>query len=124
MLTFLQKPVYQLAIIQLLSVLVIIIYRPNDVNSSWTVVGLFYVLFIMLNSVFIWSAPRVWVYFFTSLGLSMVYMLLAYFVVSLFNELMKIKGSGESSMIFLVIIYHPFSLLIVLAVKWLYTRFV
>ncbi|WP_040497232.1 hypothetical protein [Fulvivirga imtechensis] len=123
-LSVLQKPVYQLLFIQLLSVVVLVIYRPSNVDSSWTASGLCYILFILINSIFIWSAPRLWVYFFTSLGFSILYVLLAYLVLWAFNELLKLKGSGESGMIFLVIIYHPFLLLLVVFLKWVYGKII
>ncbi|ELR69374.1 hypothetical protein C900_05064 [Fulvivirga imtechensis AK7] len=51
-------------------------------------------------------------------------MLLAYLVLWAFNELLKLKGSGESGMIFLVIIYHPFLLLLVVFLKWVYGKII
>lgn len=122
MISVLQKPSYQFLIIQLLSIVAVVIYRPLNVDSSWTTIGLFYILFIAVNSLFILSISQVWTYFFTSLGFSIIYVLLAYLVVTVVNELLKLKGSGESGMIFLVIIYHPFLLLFVMFLKWIYGK--
>lgn len=120
--SFLQKPLYQMLFVQGLSLLAMLAYRPQNVNSLWTVAGLFYILFIVINSLFIWFAPRVWMYFFSSVGFSVLYMLLAYLISSAISGLFKLEGSGESSMIFLVIIYHPFALLLVIFLNWLYHK--
>lgn len=121
-LSILQKPIYQLLIIQALSVLAVLVYKPHGVNAAWTVIGLFYILFILVNSVFIWPATSPWQYFFISLGISILYLLISWMACSGLSRLLKLEGSGESSMLFLVIIYHPFTLIFIMLVKWVYGK--
>lgn len=37
-------------------------------------------------------------------------------------KILHLKGSGESAMAFLMLIYQPFALLLVMVVKWIVTR--
>ena len=122
MLSLLQKPVYQLLTAQVLSLLTMLIYRPNDVNAVWTAVGLFYFLFIVVNSILVWPATSPWLYFFISIGLSIVYLIISWLVCAGTIRLLNLNGSGESSMVFLVIIYHPASIMFVMLIKWVYYK--
>jgi hypothetical protein len=117
-----QRPPYQALFFLLLTVLVYAIIRPVEADRVWVISGVLYVAFIVINSIFLWPAERAWAYFFYSLGISILYLLISATLVNGYLNLFKVEGSGESGMIFLVIIYHPFTLLFVMFLKWLFTK--
>jgi hypothetical protein len=65
---------------------------------------------------------NIWPYFFISLLCSVGYLLVVSFLAPLLIQLQRAEGSGESAMIFLVIIYHPFILLLMFLAKWMYLK--
>jgi len=117
---FIQKPLYQwLTFVALAFILLFIIFRPRQEDTIWVIAGVTYLAFMFVNTVFIWTAESMWSYFFFSLLFSVLYLAAASAMTSVYSEMVDTKGSGESGMIFLVIIYHPFLLLLVVLVKWL-----
>ncbi|MES2730570.1 MAG: hypothetical protein V4714_02435 [Bacteroidota bacterium] len=118
-----QRPVYQGLFFFLLAVLIIILLRPRNPNGTWNIAGVLYVLFILTNSVCILTVDTVWMYFLFSLLSSVLYLLLSSWVIAALIDWMGADGSGESSMIFLSIIYHPVLLLLVLFLQWAWQRF-
>jgi cation transporter-like permease len=78
-----------------------------------------YIAFILTNAVFLLFEDSTWTYFFISLASSLLYILVAGSLVSLLIRVLKIRGSGESAMIFVSIIYHPVILLLMIFVKWI-----
>ena len=118
------KPLYQwLIFIGLAFILIFIILRPKKEDSVWVIAAGTYLAFILINSIFIWTAESTWSYFLSSLFFSLLYLMAVNFLVQLYSQQANTEGSGESSMIFLVIIYHPFSLLLVIFIKWIYFKF-
>jgi len=99
---------YQLFFFVLITVLIIPLFRKRDLNAIWNLAGFFYILFIVINSLFMWTADAVWVYFFDSLGYSVIYMLLAGIIVFFLINTMKIKGSGRSCNDFYVLYLPPY----------------
>jgi hypothetical protein len=118
------RPWYQALFCIVLMLVLVAIIRPDKEDSLWVIAGLSFVLFMLLNSAMIWASPTQWTYFFLSLLISVAYLFAANVIVTGYVSSFNVKGSGESSMIFLVIIYHPFALLLVMFVKWLYFKFI
>ncbi len=118
------KPLNQwLIFLGLAIILIFIILRPKQEDSVWVIAAVTYLAFIFINSVLIWTAESTWSYFFYSLLFSVLYLVVVNFLVQLYSQQANTEGSGESSMIFLVIIYHPFLLLLMIFIKWIYLRF-
>ncbi len=118
------RPVYQAILCIVLMLILCTIIRPTKVDTLWVIAGLSYIFFILPNSIMIWFTTTPWTYFFISLFVSVGFLFVANLIVTGCSSLFNAKGSGESSMIFLVIIYHPFALLLVILVKWLYLKFI
>jgi hypothetical protein len=115
----LREPLYQVAFFLLLTMVLIPFLRSKGPNAIWNVAGVLYIAFIFANAIFFWFEDGTWSYFFISLVYSLLYLLLAGGLVSFLIKALKIDGSGESAMIFLVIIYHPVILLLVILLKWI-----
>jgi hypothetical protein len=84
--------------------------------------GVLYVAFILTNTAFIWVADKPWIYLLISIGLSVLYVFLIGLISTGYCKLVETEGSGESGMIFLVVMYHPVLLLLVILIKWLYFK--
>lgn len=119
---YLGKPLIQVLVFTFLSVVVIAISRPKDANAVYTIAGIVYIAFILVNSFYIVFIPNVWTYFFYSMLFSLLYLLIISIIIPGYINIAKIMGSGESGMIFLVIMYHPVAALLVIFLKWIYLR--
>lgn len=122
-LSLLHKPWYQAAACLLLTAAFMPAIRPEKLDSLWTIAGLAYLLFLLSNAIGQWFANRSWGYFGFSLLCSVLYLFAARFLVQICAGLLGSKGSGESGMIFLVIMFHPPLLLLTLLAKFLYLKF-
>lgn len=120
LLATLQKPFAQSILFLGLTVLLLLIVRPKQEEMVWTLAGILYILFILTNSIFLFWQTTVWSYFFYSLLFTLIYLFSIQGLVAAHLRLFTTTGAGESSMIFLVVIYHPFALLFVIFLKWLY----
>ena len=116
----LHKPWYQASLLLALTVLLLIVVRPKQQDSLWLIAGLGYALFILVNAVAIWFSDSPWTYVLQSLLIAVLYLAAAAAVVTLFAPLLHAQGSGESAMVFLIIIYHPLALALVKLCQWLY----
>lgn len=121
-LEFIQKPFVQVLFFILLTLLSIFIIGPKTADKTWTIAGVVFIGFMMVNAVFICTAYNSWSYFFYSVGFSVVYLLSIAVIVPALIKLLKIEGSAESAMIFIFIIYHPLSLLLMVFLKWAYLK--
>ncbi len=119
---YLTKPYSHCVVFLVLTFLILVLIRPKDANVMYTIAGVVYVFFILTNSVLIYFTENSWSYFFISLLFSVIYILAFSVLSSLYVRLADVDGSGESGMIFLVIIYHPVALLLVMGMKWLIAR--
>lgn len=119
---FIQKPYGQLATFIAVTILMLILVRPRQAEPLWTMAGLFYIFFIVANAIFIWTSDHQWLYLLYSLGCSVAYILIMSGLTSVYSSIANVDGSGESGMIFLVIIYHPFILLFVMFLNWVYLK--
>lgn len=118
--SYLHHPFYQFLLMQMFFVLVLIIVRPDQLEKVWVTAGVHYIVFILLNGVMCWFAKAVWMYFLYSMVFSVLFLLCTSGLINLYSNWKYVEGSGESSMIFLVIIYHPFVLLAVMLVRWVF----
>ena len=118
----LQKPHYQALLFLVLTPIVILILQPKSADNAWVIAVLSFVLFLIVNSVFLWFDESPWSYFFYSIGCALGYILVIAVMVPALLNLMRLDGSGESAMAFLVLMYHPPVLLLVMAAKWMVTK--
>lgn len=118
-----QKPFVQVLLFILLTILSVFIIGPKTADKTWTVAGLVFIGFMIVNSVLICTSSHSWSYFFYSLGFSVLYLMSVAIIIPALIKLLKIEGSAESSMIFIFIIYHPLLLLLVIFLKWTYFKF-
>lgn len=116
------KPFIQILFFIFLSVIIIVFSRPKDANAVYTIAGIVYIVFILVNSFYVFFIPNMWTYFFYSMLFSLLYLLIISIILPGYINLAKIAGSGESGMIFLVIMYHPLAVLFVIFLKWIYLR--
>ena len=114
------KPYLQALIFIFVSLLVLLIWRPKEVDTVYTISGVIYAVFIVVNCVLIFFVPRVWPYFFYSMLFSVLYIIAMAMLIEVYNRIRATDGSGESGMIFLVIMYHPLAALLAIFFKWLY----
>ncbi len=119
---YLLKPYAHVVIFLAVTVAIFVLLRPKDANALYTMAGVVYAVFILTNSILIFFAQYTWTYFFTSLLLSISYILAVAPLSSIYIRLAKVEGSGESAMMFLVIIYHPLAMLFVIFLKWIMSK--
>lgn len=119
-----QKPALHGVLFFILSFVLNFIIRPRTADNVWVVCGLAYCCFIVSNTILLFYDADVWQYFFTSIGVSVLYVLAISFTAGLYIDTLELDGSGESSMMFLVIIYHPIALLFAIFMKWIFLRMI
>jgi len=116
---YLSAPYTHAVVFLLITAVLFVLARPGNANALYTSAGVVYAVFILVNSIMIYYAESIWTYFFTSLLFSIVYLVAVELICSTYVRIAKVAGSGESAMVFLIIIYHPIVMLIVLLVKWI-----
>ncbi|CAD5276720.1 MULTISPECIES: hypothetical protein [unclassified Imperialibacter] len=119
---WLQKPFYQLQVFVVLTFVFLVIMRPVKADNAWMIAGIVYGCFIVVNTVLIGFADKPWYYFLTSLGFSILYLIAIGVLIPALIRVMKMEGSGESAMVFLLIIYHPLALMLMMFLKWAYFK--
>jgi hypothetical protein len=119
---FIGRPFFQAIFFILLSLVILPFARSKDANSVYTIAGILFAFFIITNCGMVCFVPKVWPYFFYSMLFSLAYLLIIAIIVPAYISLMKIEGSGESGMIFLIILYHPVLLLVMIFLKWIYLK--
>lgn len=119
---YLQKPIYQPIPFILLTIVVAVIVRPRSVDSFWVIAGLIFAAFLIFNSVLIGFTDAIWLYFFYSIGISILYLLTISVIAPILIKIINADGSGESAMMFLMIIYHPVLLLLAIFIKWILVK--
>ncbi len=112
------KPAYQALLFLLLTPILLLVLQPKNADTAWTIASYLFILFLLINSGLLWLDERPWRYFFYSIGSALGYLLFIAILMPVLLRALQLKGSGESAMTFLVLIYHPFALLLVLLVKW------
>jgi bacteriorhodopsin len=119
-----QKPLYQALLFLVLTPILILVVQPKSVDSAWLIAVCAFVLFLIVNAALLWVNDSPWRYFFYSIGFAVVYILIIAIMMQGLLKILQLKGSGESAMAFLLLIYQPFALLLVMAVKWIVTKWV
>ena len=73
---------------------------------------------MLLNAILAFFADDIWSYFFISLGISILYLCVTALTANILLKVLKLSGSQESAMIFMVVIFHPVALLLSIFLKW------
>ena len=116
------KPPYQAILFVLLTPVVIFFSRPGSADRAWVIAGLLFIMYLLINSVALWFDNSPWWYFLYSIASTLGYIIIVSAIMPVLLNVMRLDGSGESGMIFLVLIYQPFALLLIMLAKWLVTR--
>jgi len=119
---FIQKPAYQALLFLLVTPILILVIRPKSADAAWVIAAYIFMAFIIVNAGLLWFANSGWRYFFYSVGVAVIYLLLIPVIMAALLKVFRLKGSEESSMAFLVVIYQPFALLLVMLAKWIVTK--
>lgn len=119
---FLQKPAYQVLLFCLLTPILIFLIQPKSTDNAWLIAVCTYALFLIVNAGLLWFDDSPWRYFFYSIGLSVGYLLLIAIIMPGLLKMMKLEGSEENTMAFLILIYQPFALLLVMLAKWIVNK--
>lgn len=122
LITSLHKPIYQALLFLLITIPIILLSSQKNTNWAWLFAGYCYLGFMVMNIVLQWFSNQHWQYFFYSIGFSVAYILAIAVIMPITIKVLKLEGSGESAMTFLLIIYHPVGLLTVMFAKWLYFK--
>lgn len=117
-----QKPAYQALLFLLLTPILIFIIQPKSPEMVWNIAAYVFAFFLIANAVMLWFDDSPWRYFFYSIGFTIGYLLLIAMIVQGLLKVLQLKGSEESAMAFLIIIYQPFALLLVMVAKWVVTK--
>jgi hypothetical protein len=115
---FMLTPAYQVLLFLLLTPILILIIRPKNADTAWLIAAYTFGLFLVVNAVLLWFDDSPWRYFFYSIGLAVGYLLLIAIVMRILLYILRLKDSGESAMAFLILIYQPIVLLLVMLAKW------
>ena len=115
---YLLKPYAHVVLFLAITIVVLALPPAKNANVVYSRAGVIYALFILVNSIVVFLSPDTWSYFFISLLFSIIYIVVVSLLCSSYIKLTKVQGSGESAMVFLVIIYHPVALLLMIAIKW------
>ena len=118
----LQKPAYQVLLFLLLTPIVILVMQPKSADKAWLIASFTFMLFLIVNAALLWFADSPWRYFFYSIGFAIGYLLIIALLMRGLLNILKLGNSEESAMAFLVIIYQPVALLLVMLVKWIVTK--
>jgi hypothetical protein len=121
---FIQKPAYQALLFLLLTPIVIFVFRPKSADMAWNIATGTFVLFLIVNAGLLWFDDSPWRYFFYSIGFALGYLLFIAIIMPALLRVLKLKGSDESAMAFLIMIYQPFALLLVMLAKWIVMKWV
>jgi hypothetical protein len=113
-----QKPAYQALLFLLLTPILILVIQPGNADKAWVIAFCAFALFLLVNAIGLWFDDSHWKYFFYSIGFAVGYILLIGAIMPGILKIMNLDGSGESGMAFLVIIYQPFILMLVMLAKW------
>ena len=117
-----QQPAYQVILFLLLTPILIFVVRPKSADMAWLIAAYTFGLFLMFNAGLLWFDDKPWRYFFFSIGCALGYLLLIVIMMRGLLKVLRLESSDESAMAFLIVIYQPFALLLVMSVKWIVTN--
>lgn len=116
-----QKPAYQALLFLILTPILIFAIQPKSADTAWGIAACIFTLFLIANAGLLWFDDSPWRYFFYSIGFAVVYLLLIAVIMPGMIRVLHLENSGESAMAFLILIYQPFALLLVMLAKWIVT---
>lgn len=119
---FLKKPAYQALLFFLLTPALILILQPKNADKAWLIAAYLFIFYLVMNAGLLWFDNSPWRYFFHSISFTVAYLLLIAFTMPGLMKILQIQGSGESAMAFLLLIYQPVALLIIILAKWIVTK--
>ncbi|HCM75101.1 MAG TPA: hypothetical protein DIS90_01870 [Cytophagales bacterium] len=117
-----QKPIFQALIFFILTTPFVLVLSPTDADEAWLIAGYCFYGFLLINTVVLWFVDEAWRYFFHSVTFAFIYVILISFLMPILILKMDLRGSGESAMVFLFIIYHPAALLVVMLARWIHYK--
>lgn len=117
-----KKPVYQALLFLILTPMLILAYQPKNADKAWLIAAYLFIIFLAVNAGLLWFATSPWLYFFHSISFAVAYILVIAFLMPGLLKILKLEGSGESAMAFLMLIYQPIALLLVMLAKWIATK--
>ena len=117
-----QKPAYQALLFLLLTPILIFVIRPKSADMVWVISAYTFGVFLIVNAGLLWLSDSPWHYFFYSIGFAVGYLLIIAIMMPGLLRILQLKSSEESAMAFLILIYQPFALLVVMLVKWIVTK--
>ena len=117
-----QKPAYQVLLFLLLTPILIFVIQPKSADTAWLIAVYTFAVFLIVNAGLLWFDESPWRYFFYSIGFAVGYILLITLMMQVLLWVMQLKDSEESAMAFLILIYQPFALLLVMLAKWIVTK--
>ena len=92
---------------------------PKSAETAWVIAASTFGFFLIVNAGLLWFDDRPWRYFFYSIGFAAGYLLITAIIMPGLVKALKVEKSEESAMAFLILIYQPFALLLVMLTKWL-----
>ncbi|HEY5824639.1 MAG TPA: hypothetical protein VIT44_09745 [Cyclobacteriaceae bacterium] len=119
---FIQKPAYQALLFLILTLILILVIQPKSADMAWNIAAYTFFFFMIVNAGLLWFDDSPWRYFFYSIGIVVCYVLFIVIMMAGLLRVLQLKGSEESAMAFLIMIYQPFALLLVMLVKWISTK--
>ncbi len=119
MYVLIQKPVYQTLLFLVFTPVIIFILQPKSADMAWQIAAYTFALFLIVNAVLLWFDASPWRYFFYSIGFAVGYLLIIAMMMRGLLSVLKLQGSEEGGMAFLIILYQPFVLLFVMLAKWI-----
>jgi hypothetical protein len=114
----LEKPTYQALLFIALTPVVILLFKPTDAEAAWQLAAYIVGLFLVINCIMIAFSASPWRYFLVSLGVGLGYLICIALILSILISILQLKKSEESAMAFLIWIYQPLGLLLMLLIKW------
>lgn len=116
---YLMIPFVQGILFLSITLVLLLLIRPSTPDKAWTWAGVLFLLFMLTNSTILIFAENIWSYAGLSILSSIGYLFLISGLMEFHIRLFRLNGSGENSMIFLSIIYHPALLVVGMVVKWI-----
>jgi len=117
-----QKPLYQAFIFLLLTPILVLVLHPKSADTAWLIAVYAFVAFLIVNAGMLWFDPSPWRYFFISLASAVGYILLIAIIMPGVLKILRLQSPQESAMAFLIVIYQPIALLLVMLVRWIATK--
>jgi hypothetical protein len=116
------KPAFQALLFFLTTPVLVLVIRPKTADRAWLIAAYTFGLFLIVNAGLLWFDDRPWRYFFYSIGFAVGYLVLIGAMMPGLIKFLQLESSAESAMAFLILMYQPFALLLVMLAKWVVTE--